>query len=194
MRRTLILFLAALLLTQSGCLVAAAGAAAGAGAYAYYRGNVTDTYAVEFGEAYQASREALADMAMPVISENHQGVTGSIESSLADGTRVSISVEEKPRNLATDNHSSQVGVRIGTFGDQNLSARMQQQIATRISQRNRTGPAPAKPASATRPADRLPPLGPQDQTVKQASNPGAPAAGSEWKPPQPQGQPPTLPP
>src|SRR5262245_8145568 len=48
-RRWWFLLLPILAVSQAGCLLAACGAAAGAGAYAYYRGNFSETHTVEFG-------------------------------------------------------------------------------------------------------------------------------------------------
>jgi hypothetical protein len=180
-----------ILLAQSGCLVAAVGACAGAGgAYAYYHGNVSDDYSAEFGQVYQASKEALADMAMPVITEKHDGLTGTIESSLSDGTKVTISLEEKPRIKPEDGHTTEVGVRVGYFGDQSLSSNMMDKIRVRVAQRMRGGPAPA--ATAARPSDRLPPITPTGASVP-APTPTQPGNGT-WKPAaQSNGEPPKPP-
>jgi hypothetical protein len=179
------------LLAQSGCLVAAVGACAGAGgAYAYYQGNVSDNYGAEFGQVYQASKEALNDMAMPVITEKHDGLTGSIESSLSDGTKVTISLEEKPRMKPEDGHTTEVGIRVGYFGDQSVSSNMMDKIRVRVAQRMRTGPAPA--ATAGRPSDRLPPITPTGASVA-AATPNQPNNGN-WKPAaQTNGEPPKPP-
>ncbi|HMP16840.1 MAG TPA: DUF3568 family protein, partial [Gemmatales bacterium] len=105
------------MLGSSGCLVAAAGAAAGAGAYAYYQGNVSELHAAEFGEAYQTTRRALTERGLPIRYEHHNGLTGTIESSLEDGSKITIYIEEKPRILASDGHQTEIGVRVGTFGN-----------------------------------------------------------------------------
>jgi hypothetical protein len=175
-RRWWFLLLPILALSQAGCLLAACGAAAGAGAYAYYKGNVSECHTVEFGEAYQATKEAMLDLAMPVLHEEHQGVTGTIESSLQDGTKVTVSVQEKPRKLANDPHQTEVGVRIGTFGDETTSTNILKQIAMRTSQRN-------KGAAPTSVPGRLPPITAAGGV--QQTGGVAPAAGSgdgQWKP------------
>jgi hypothetical protein len=179
-RRWGLILLAGLAVSQSGCLLAACGAAAGAGAYAYYRGNVSETCAVEFGDAYQSTKEAMLDLAMPVLHEEHQGVTGTIESSLQDGTKVTVVLEEKPRQLANDPHQTEVGVRIGTFGDEKASTKILRQIGVRTAQRSKapTGTVPG----------RLPPIS-ADGAVQQTSLPPALATGTtaapgngQWKP------------
>ena len=158
-------------ISLSGCLVAAVGAAAGAGAYAYYQGNSVAVQPVEFGEAYQCTKSALNDLAMPVLNEQHDGLHGTIETSIDDGTHVTIKLEEKPRLLATDGHQTEIGVRVGVFGDSKVSTRLQQQISQHVAQKKGTG-------------NRLPPLTGQ-QTIQQTGAVTQPANGQnggEWKP------------
>jgi hypothetical protein len=143
------LLLCLLAISQAGCVVAAVGVAAGAGAYGYYQGNYTSTCPAEFGETYQAAKLALADLAMPVRQESHQGTTGEIESSIADGSHVTISMEEKPRMTASDGHQTEVTIRVGYFGDEKLSKEIQEKITLHINQR-----APQQPNPS-----RLPPIG-----------------------------------
>lgn len=172
-RMVLWLSLCLLSVSLSGCMVAAGAAVAGAGAYAYYQGNYSQMHAAEFGKTWQATKSALSDLALPVITEHHEGLTGSIKSSLPDGTSISIDLEEQPRIMASDSHQTEVSVRVGTFGDQSQSQKIQQQIQTRIVGQNVTSP----------PANRLPPL---NSTVapppatSTASPP--PATGTQWKP------------
>ena len=163
---------------MSGCLLVAAGAVAGAGAYTYYQGNVSSTYAAEFGETYQSVKKALNDLAMPIREERHEGLSGAIESSIEDGTHVTIKLEEKPRMQANDGHQTEVTVRVGVLGDSKLSTRLHQQIGAHITQR-------ASPGNGT----RLPAIGATatGQPVQQTSSTGQPAtatpAGSSgWKP------------
>lgn len=160
-------------ISLSGCMVAAVGAAAaaGAGAYAYYQGNSVAMQPAEFGETYQCTKAALNDLAMPIKKEHHDGLTGTIESSIDDGTHVTIKLEEKPRLLATDTHQTEIAVRVGVFGDSKVSTRLQQQIAQHVAQRKGTG-------------NRLPPInGPQTiQPTGASAPPGAVQGSGEWKP------------
>lgn len=170
-----------LAVSQSGCLLAACGAAAGAGAYAYYSGNYTETCTVEFGEAYQATREAMLDLAMPVLHEQHQGVTGTLESSLQDGTKVTVTIEEKPRQLANDPHQTEVGVRIGTFGDEKASTKILQQVSLRTAQRKGGVPAQTVPGQIA--PGRLPPISQVGATTQPSPPPAIAAGGTDqWKP------------
>lgn len=176
------LFLSLLAISQSGCVVAAVGVAAGAGAYGYYQGNYVTAHPAEFGETYQATKLALADLAMPIRHESHQGMTGEIESSIADGTHVTINLEEKPRMMASDGHQTEVTVRVGYLGDEKLSNEIQQKITSHINQRAPQQPNPSRlpaiggaqpvaPAQAVTP----PPAGVTAPPATTPANPG-------WKP------------
>lgn len=186
------LFLSLLAISQAGCLVAAVGAGAGAAAYGYYQGNSVAAQPAEFGETYQATKLALADLAMPIRHENHEGLTGEIESSIADGTHVTISLEEKPRILASDGHQTDVTIRVGYLGDSKLSNEIQQKITSHINQRapqqanpNRlpsiSGTQPGSPAQAV-----SPPPGVTAPPATPSVNPGwkpAAASGTQVPPP-----------
>lgn len=169
-RITLLLLLLSLSISQCGCLVAAAGAAAGAGAYAYYQGNHGDTFAGEFGQTYQATKQALADLNMPIRHEEHHGLTGLIESSIEDGSKVTIDIEEQPRIASTDGHVTEVKVRVGTFGDSQVSSKLHAQIRAHLTQGGTASP------------NRLPPV--KSQSIQQtgATVPGVAPSKDNWKP------------
>jgi len=169
------LWLCLLAISLSGCLVAAVGAGAGAAAYGYYQGNSVAVCGAEFGETYQATKLALADLAMPIRHEEHQGTTGEIESSIEDGTHVTIKMEEKPRMQASDGHQTEVTIRVGYFGDSTISNNIQQKIASHITQKQSQQGSPS----------RLPPISaaPQVQQTQGTSAPPALApANPGWKP------------
>lgn len=179
------LLLLVLALSASGCLVAAAGAAAGAGAYAYYQGNVSETYASDFGQTYQATKQSLTELAMPVRHEEHHGISGTIESSIEDGSHVTISIEEKPRILASDGHQTEVTVRVGVLGDQKMSDKLQQQIRSHLASKQTPPPGVAPTPTAPVPG-RLPPISsappPIQQTGATAPPPATATTNPGWKP------------
>lgn len=180
------LLLCLLTTSLSGCIVAAVGAAgAGAAAYGYYQGNSVASYGAEFGETYQATKKALADLAMPVRQESHQGSTGEIESSIEDGTHVTIKLEEKPRMQASDGHQTEVTIRVGYFGDSTISNNIQQKIMLHITQKQSQQASPSRlppigttpPIQQTQAVSAPPPLTPANPA---SANPG-------WKPATPPG-------
>lgn len=136
-------------LGSSGCLLLAGGAAAGSAAgYAYYRGNVTQTVEGDFTTVWHASQDALYDLGMPVKKVSRDTMSGVLESENAAGEKVKISIDQKAPKIATDPTETEVGVRVATFGDQEVSKRIIQQITYRI---NAQGIAnqPAVPAAQT---------------------------------------------
>lgn len=141
----------------SGCIAAMAGAAAGGAGYAYYRGNVSETYDGDFAALWQASHDSLIDMALPVVTETKDGMKGTIETRNGKDERVVIYVEQQRAKVPTDPPRTDVGVRVATFGDQELSRRVHQQIVLRLS--GARGGLP--PSAAHVPAA---PPGPVDQS------------------------------
>jgi hypothetical protein len=116
----------------NGCLLLAGGAAAGGAAgYAYYRGNVTEKIDGDFTTVWHATQDALYDLGMPIKKVSRDTLSGVIESQTGNGERVKISIEQIIPKIPTDPPQTEVGVRIATFGDQETSRRILQQIAFR---------------------------------------------------------------
>jgi hypothetical protein len=136
-------------------------------------------YGAEFGETYQATKLALADLAMPIRHESHEGSTGEIESSIEDGTHVTIKFEEKPRMQASDGHQTEVTIRVGYFGDSTLSNNIQQKITLHINQgkSQQVSPSRLPPISAT-----IQPVQPPPAQGVSAPPAVTPATNPGWKP------------
>jgi hypothetical protein len=136
-------------LANSGCLVAAAGAAGGAAVgYAYYKGKVQQDYNATFEDTWAATHAALAELGMPVVSESRESATsGFIESRDADNDRVGISLESFPSPFPAEGVLTRLGVRVGTFGDYPLSDRIASQVGAHLVPR--AAPAPPGAPSAS---------------------------------------------
>jgi len=146
-------------LWSSGCLLLAGGAAAGGAAgYAYYRGNVTQTIEGDFTTVWHASQDALYDLGMPIKKVTRDNLSGVIESENAAGERVKVSIEQMLPKIPTDPPQTEVGVRIATFGDQETSRRILQQIAFRANAHTAVNPpSPAVQAGWRSPATPVSP-------------------------------------
>jgi uncharacterized protein DUF3568 len=128
-----VLFVALLALASGGCLAAmVGGAAAGGAGYAYYHGNMAEVYDADLPLAYEATQQALKDLALPVTSEKRDNMTGTIETVNGKYEKVTITMEQQMGKIPTDPPKTKVAVRVGTFGDAEMSRRMQQQIAIRM--------------------------------------------------------------
>lgn len=163
------LILLLIALGNSGCMLVAAGVAGGAG-YAYYKGNVTQTFDAIPMTVWRATVDALSDLGMEVTSHVHelssfrdpdQGNVvagqpapseGTIKSVTATGKKVSIRIKAIEPEIPVDSRRTKVSVRVATFGDEEVSQRILNQIAVRLNQDETINSASApSPATASAP-------------------------------------------
>lgn len=135
-------------LASSGCLVVAAGVAAGGAAgYVYCKGKVCQSYNAGFADTQAAVYRALAELAMPIESQEGNGASGVIHSRTADGERVRIHIETEASPIPSEGVVTTVCVRVATFGDQPVSERILHQVeAHLLATPNNIRPVPAAPA------------------------------------------------
>ncbi len=147
-----------LLATASGCLAVAGGAAAGAAGYAYYRGNKTEIFNTDFATVWSATHEALYDLGMPVLKESHDAISGTIETVTGAKDSVRIQFEQITPKFPNDWPQTEVSIRVATFGDSEVSARIFQEIINRILSReaSRIPPQPPPASAAWAPAHSAP--------------------------------------
>jgi hypothetical protein len=148
------LLLAALALVNSGCAVVAVGACAAAGGaagYAYYKGSVNRDDAARPEDVRLATRTALGELDMKVTNESGE-TTGAIEAQTAGGERVNIVLDTQGIGLPGDGTMTRVGIRVGAFGNLELSNRIHDQIALHLVPVNRSAAPPlARPSGETGP-------------------------------------------
>jgi len=119
-----------------GCvplIAAGAGAAAGVGAASYVGGELKTTYAASFNRAWDASVLALRDTDLRIVDTKKDDIKGTIKAERVDGTPVTLGLEQAGPD------TTRVGVRIGTFGDEEGSKVIHNRIASRLG--TRTGRA-----------------------------------------------------
>jgi hypothetical protein len=123
------LLLALVAISQSGCLLVAAGAAGGAAlGYAYYRGKICQGYAATLPDTWAATHTALAELGFPITKEDQPA--GVIESRVASDTiRINVDAYGSPYDSVP---VTQVCVRVATFGDHPLSERVLAQIGAHL--------------------------------------------------------------
>jgi hypothetical protein len=171
--------LAVLPLLNSGCLVAAAGAAAtgaAAAGYLYFEGKDSREYPADLENTWQAIRIALGEMNLPIMRAEREADSGSMESRTRDGEVVNISAEAVPGKTPTEPPLTLVNVRVSLFGDHPLSTRVLDQIGYHLVPAG-SGPPPTGP---------LPPPG--------VARPPAAADPARWSAPTPLPAPPPPPP
>lgn len=117
-------FLFSIIMMQ-GC-VAIIGAGAGAGTVAYVRGELQTSYAAPLNKTWDASIEALKDLGITIYNTKKDNTEGDIEATKADGTKVKINLKPKGQDI------TEVKIRVGIFGDEEVSRTISNQIAKRL--------------------------------------------------------------
>jgi len=109
--------MAALLALGNGCILFVAGAAAGAGAagYAYVDGEIQTTEAASLDRTWEAVQAAMQDLQFPVTAKAKDALQGDLTAHNASNTTIRI----KLKYISTS--STEVRIRVGTFGDESLS-------------------------------------------------------------------------
>jgi len=119
------------LLQGCGALVAAgAGAAAGAGTVAYVKGELQSTYAAPFGRTWDAAEAALKDLELRVKTADKDATGGTIEAMRTDQTPVKLTLK------AAGPGTTSVKIRVGTFGDEEVSMAIHHKIAAHLGTRS----------------------------------------------------------
>jgi hypothetical protein len=110
-----------LMLTQPGCLVAAAAAGTGA-TVAYVRGDLETTIDAPPKAATDAAERALKALDVAVISKEATSLDGKVVGRTARDVKLVIVVKGESDKL------SKVSVRVGTFGDSAMQNRVIEKI------------------------------------------------------------------
>ena len=101
------------------------GAGVGAGAFSYFAGNVIRVYEAEYQQSIEASTRVMEQFVFKGKEETEDGVKTVIEGYFDYDTPVTIEV------VSVDSGSTQIGVRAGYFGNDNLE--ISEQLHTDIS-------------------------------------------------------------
>ena len=114
------------LLTLVGCGAVIAGAAAGAGAIAYMRGELEVTEEAPIGTVIKATHAAIDDLELRLISTEADAYSGKIRAETARGTDIGISLKRVSDNV------TEIHIRVGVFGDEDLSRLIHEKIQARL--------------------------------------------------------------
>ena len=126
-RLQLVALLCCFLIGLSACskkwvAIGAAAAAVGAGAYYYVKGDLKRNYDAPMDKTWDATVKALEALQINVESKQHDALTGVIKGKLADGKSFTVNLKRLGDTL------SEVGVRIGTFGDREKAEAIHEKI------------------------------------------------------------------
>ena len=127
--------MAAFLAFGTGCALFVVGAAAGAGAagYAWINGEVEATLGASMNRTWDASLGAMQDLQFPVTSQAKDALEGNLTARNAKNTEIKIKVKY------ISNNSTEIYIRVGTFGDQEQSRIILDKIKARLQLSGDTG-------------------------------------------------------
>jgi len=128
-RRAIVLLAIALVASLSaGCALLAigAGAAAGAGTVAYLKGELKANVDAPLAQAQKAAEEARKEMQYTVVERTEAVARGKIVAKGAGDKRIEVSL----RRLTPK--ATEIGIRVGVFGDEALSRQVLQAIQKRL--------------------------------------------------------------
>ena len=115
------------LLLQCGCVGALiGGAAAGAGTYAYVRGELKDTENVPLDKAWKATQTAIKELTFTISSQAKDGLSAKMIAHTAQSKKVEINLVTQSDNVTA------IGIRVGTFGDEDLSRLIMDKIRKKL--------------------------------------------------------------
>ena len=112
--------------SRKWAVVGAAAAAVGAGAYFYVKGDLKRNYEAPMDKTWEAAVKTVEELKLSVESKKHDALTGIIKGKMADEKSFEINVKRLGENL------TEVGVRIGTFGDREKSEAIHNSIHSKL--------------------------------------------------------------
>ena len=110
----------------SGCAALIIGGAAGAGTYAYVRGEMKSTESAALDRVWSATRAAMKDLQFTVTTEQKDSLQGHLVARTASDKKIDIQLEK------ISDTSTEVRIRVGTFGDEDLSHLILEKIKKRL--------------------------------------------------------------
>ncbi len=126
MRLKFILCLAAAAMLLQGCVVLLAGAAVGAGAVVYTRGELKDVESASLESVHRATLSMLKDLALMPQSDIQDGLGAKIEARAVGGKTVTIKLKNQGAKL------TEISIRVGMFGDETSSRQMLAKIQAKL--------------------------------------------------------------
>jgi hypothetical protein len=114
--------LGVVLIVAAGCGAIVAGAAAGAGAVAYIRGELEATEQAPIGAVFEAAKAAVDELEFKVLSAEADAYEGKVHAETARGKEIGIILERESDTVTT------IRIRVDVFGDEDLSRLIHERI------------------------------------------------------------------
>ncbi|HWG47584.1 MAG TPA: DUF3568 family protein [Gemmataceae bacterium] len=142
--RMLYPIVATLAILQGGCLLALAGVGAGAAAtgYLYAKGRIYRDYPASLPDVRNAVRAALLDLHFLIFTEEAKDGKAFLVTKTTNGKKVRVYLDCLASPIPAEGLVTRVSIRVGAFGDENVSMHILDQVAWRLSHGPAPGPVP----------------------------------------------------
>lgn len=116
------------LLVQSGCALFVVGGAVavGAGGYAYVSGELKGAESAPLNKVWDATTAAMADMKFSITSQQKDAISAQLIARTSTDLKVTVRLKSVSEN------TTEVRIRVGTFGDRALSFTIMENIRKRL--------------------------------------------------------------
>jgi hypothetical protein len=127
---TPVVLLCCLLIGLNACtryvVAGAVAAGAAAGTYFFVKGNLKRNYEAPVERVWKATLQAVQELKLATESKKHDAFGGEIKGKMADGTSFTIELKRLGEK------STEVGVRVGAFGDRIKSEAIHDKILSKL--------------------------------------------------------------
>ena len=127
---TPVVLLCCLLIGVNACsryvVAGAAAAGAAAGTYFYVKGDLKRNYEAPVERVWEATVQSVEELKLATESKKHDAFGGEIKGKMADGTSYTIQLTRLGEK------STEVGVRIGAFGDRTKAEAVHDKILSKL--------------------------------------------------------------
>lgn len=156
------LLLAAVAVSQSGCILLAAGAATGAGV-AYVRGDLETALPAAPDKVAVATKAAFEDLKLAVVSDTATSLDAKVIARTAQDVKITVVAKGQSDNL------SKVSIRVGTFGNSGMQTQVLEKIKAHLNDEAPVAEAPVAKKPATPAIEPVKPVEEQDQPKQQSA-------------------------
>jgi uncharacterized protein YceK len=110
----------------TGCAAVVVGGAAGAGTYAYIKGELKTTESATLDRAWSATQGAIKDLQFSTTSQAKDALQARLVARTAMDKKIEVQLTKVSDSL------TEIRIRVGTFGDEDLSRTILHQIQKRL--------------------------------------------------------------
>ena len=133
-----------LMIAQTGCLATIIGVTAGGAAtgYLYYKGRIYRDFPASLPDVHNAVHAALLDLKFPILTEETKDGKTFFLTRTTEDKKVRIYVEALTSPIPAESRLTRVSIRVATFGNEGVSARILDQVSWYFTRQIVPGGAP----------------------------------------------------